>query len=100
MMLRSHPDWLKAVLTVELYDDLHSFFGRYPKEKIEKLKFVDIDVYNMSEKPKDKDIAFKFAKDVGQISRTKKKFLESLKEMEDVKNLWDSIGKIFKEEKK
>ena len=54
----------------------------------------------MSEKPKDKDIAFKFAKDATQISRTKKKFLESLKEMEDVKNLWDSIGKIFKEEKK
>ena len=100
MILRSRPDWLKAVLTAELYDDLHSFFGRYPKEKIEKLKFVDIDVYNMSEKPKDKDIAFKFAKDATQISRTKKKFLESLQEMKDVKDLWGIMDKVFKEEKK
>ena len=96
--LKPRDDWFKAMLTATFYDELHIVYSKYPDKK--KFSFVDIDVYNMSEKPKDKDIAFKFAKDATQISRTKKKFLESLKEMEDVKNLWDSIGKIFKEEKK
>ena len=86
---KNRPNYLKAALTVELYDSLHSICSRFPKERIEGYDFVDMDIFNMQERPSQKDIAQKFGKDAGQLNREKKAFLECLKADKDLQSFWE-----------
>jgi len=86
---KNRPSYLKAALTAEFYDEFHLICSRYPKENIEKYDFIDMDVFNLSEKPIQKDIAQKLEKDAGQIARDKKAFLACLKEDMNLRAFWE-----------
>lgn len=70
------PDWYRTVITGELYEYLHEIFCRYEINP-ECYSFTDMEIYNLEEKPKKKDIAEKLGKNPSQISRAE--VLEKLK---------------------
>ena len=86
---KNRPLYLKAALTAEFYDEFHLICSRYPEERIEKYDFVDMDIFNLSEKPAQKYIAQKLEKDAGQIARDKKAFLACLKEDMNLRAFWE-----------
>lgn len=81
--LRVREDWNKTLITSELYDGLHAYFDYYPEKKISKFKFVDENIYNLSENLTNKKLAEILNKDEGQLSRKRKDFRN---EMEDLFN--------------
>ena len=80
--LRKRSEWLKAAVTCKLYDGLHACFDSYPNpvNKVEKLSFINLDVYNWKEKPSQQDIAEFVNVDTGQFSRDLKSFFAPIKE--------------------
>ena len=89
---KNRPLYMKAALTVEFYDYLHLICSKYQNERIDKYDFVDMDIFNLSEKPAQKYIAQKFEKDAGQITRDKKAFLDCLKEDMNLRAFWEDCA--------
>lgn len=79
--LKKRSEWLKSILTCELYTGLHAYYDLFSEEKIEKLSFVDLEVYNLREKPKQKQVANFLGKDAGQLNKALNNFLSPIREM-------------------
>ena len=69
------------MLTGELYTGLHAYYDLFSEEKIEKLSFVYLAVYNWGEKPTQKKVAEFLGKDAGQLNKALNKFLTPVREM-------------------
>lgn len=79
--LKERPDWLKSVLTGELYTGLHAYYDLFTEEKVEKLSFIDLEIYNWKKKPTKKQVADFLGKNAGQMNKALKKFLTPIREM-------------------
>lgn len=81
--LKKRSDWLKSVLTGELYTGLHAYYDLFPEENIERLSFVDLEIYNWKEKPTQKQVSDFLNKDAGQMNKALNNFLNPIREMLD-----------------
>ena len=80
--LKKRSDFLKAMITQELYQDLHDYFdSKVTEDSIERYAFIDETVYNWDHAPSAKEIASFLDKDEGQMSRAKNTFLTLVSEM-------------------
>lgn len=75
---RKREDWNKAYITAELYDGLHQYFDYYPEKKLSVFSFIDNTIYNLSQEPKNKELAKIIDRDEGQLSRARAKFREQV----------------------
>lgn len=75
-----HKEWLRPLLTCELFDGMHDFASRYGESKLCRFKFVDWNIYGLSVKPKRNDIAKQFGKNASYLLREKDKFFELIKD--------------------
>lgn len=91
---KTRSEWYKAIITCELYDELHDFYDKHPDERIEKLAFIDLAVYGWSEKPTQKAVAKYLGKDSGQVNRALKAFLEPIQE--ELRKDYDSMKGLTK----
>lgn len=74
------PEWYRAVITCDLYEVLHEIFYKYEMNP-ERYSFIDMEIYNMNEKPKQKDIAQVIGKDPTQLSRALGRIREKLQSL-------------------
>lgn len=75
------PDWYRAVLTGKEYLRLYEIFNRYPDINPERYSFINMEIYNMNEKPKQKDIAQVIGKDTTQLSRALGRIREKIQSL-------------------
>jgi len=73
-------EWYRAVITGKLYELLHKNFYRYEMNP-ERYSFIDMEIYNMNEKPKQKDIAQMIGKNQTQLSRALRSIREKLQSL-------------------
>ena len=78
--MKKRTDWLKGIVTVHFYDDLHLLVQLSPDLDLARFSFVDMTVYNWNPAPSQKQIAGYFGKDEGQLSKALKKFLALVEE--------------------
>lgn len=76
--LKKRSEWLKAVITGHLYDDLHRYFNNCSADKITRFSFIDTQIYNLQKTPSQKEIAQIIEKDEAQLTRAKKNFFEQV----------------------
>lgn len=79
--LKNRNNWYKSLLTGTLYDALHDFYDANPHLRIQKLSFIDMEIYDWKTAPEQKKIADYLGKDPGQINKALKNFLEPIKEL-------------------
>lgn len=90
--MKERDEWWKSLVTGIFFDLLHSFFA-LSEESIERYEFIDKKIYNLPERPSQKQIAELLGKDTGQLSKAAGKFLklctESITDFHDLKNDYD-----------
>ena len=79
-LAKKRADWWKSIITGYFYNDLHSFFEKYPGESLKRYSFIDVEVYNFKEKPSQKDVAVYLQKDCGQLNTALNNFIDFISE--------------------
>lgn len=102
--MKKRADWWKSLVTAVFYELLHRYFALSEDETPDMYSFIDKTVYELPDRPTQKEIANILGKDEGQLSRATDKFLalcmENMSDFQAFKDdyeLQESLKKYLKD---
>ena len=98
--MKKRADWWKSLVTAVFYELLHRYFALSEDETPDMYSFIDKTVYELPDRPTQKEIANILGKNEGQLSKAADKFLvlciENMSDFKDDYELKESLKEYLK----